>query len=138
MNETLTGSLVVPVADEDDARKTAAALERYEPGEITVVYVVEKGKGVPDKTPVKQSESIADDAFAAFRNEFPEADTKQVYRRDIVAGIFEAASEVGADAIVFRPRGGSRLVQLLAGDRTLRLVTEADRPVVTLPEGDAG
>ncbi|WP_439026502.1 universal stress protein [Haloarchaeobius sp. DT45] len=137
MKHTLTDSIVVPVATEADARATAAALDSLEPhtfGRITVIHVVEKGDGVPDKTPVEQSETVADKAFATFRNTFPDAGTRKVYRRDVVAGIIEYADEVDASAIVFRPRGGSRLVQFLAGDRTLRLVTEADCPVVALPE----
>ncbi|WP_267639658.1 universal stress protein [Haloarchaeobius amylolyticus] len=141
MKRTLTDTIVVPVATEADARGTAEALDAlgaHTFGRIIVVHVVEKGDGVPDKTPVEQSETVADKAFATFRNTFPDAETSKVYRRDVVKGIVEYADEVDASAIVFRPRGGSRLVQFLAGDRTLRLVTEADCPVVALPEETEG
>jgi nucleotide-binding universal stress UspA family protein len=134
MTPPLTGHVLVPVADSGDARETAAALEPYDIGRMTVLYVVEKGGGVPDKTPVEQSDHVAADAFAAFRETFPEADMEKAYRRDIVAGILETADELDVSAIVFRPRGGSRLLQFLAGDRALRLVTESVRPVIVLPE----
>lgn len=58
----------------------------------------------------------------------------------VVEGIRAAAADAGASAVAFHPRGGSRLVQLLADDRTLSLVAGLDRPVVSLPdpESDAG
>ena len=133
-----TESVVVPVADEGDARATAAALEPYDVESVTVVHVVEKGEGVPDKTPVEQSEAVAADAFAAFKETFPDADTATAYRRDVVEGILQVASELDASAIVFRPREGGRIVKFLSGDRSLRLITRADRPVIALSEEDDG
>jgi nucleotide-binding universal stress UspA family protein len=38
------------------------------------------------------------------------------YRRDVAGAIVDAADEVGASAIVFRPRGGSRVVQFPSGN----------------------
>lgn len=134
MTQSFTESIIVPVANPEDARATATALEPYTVEDVTVLNVIEKGEGVPDKTPVEQSEEIAEASFAAFKETFPDADTVEVYRRDIVAGIIDAANDIGASAIVFRPRGGARIVQFLAGDRTLRLVTEARRPVIALAE----
>ena len=125
---------LVAVATEDDARATARALAPYQPDRVTAVHVVEKGEGVPDKTPVEQSEAIAADAYHAVREVFPDAAEHTAYGRDVAATIVAAAAEVDASAIVYRPRGGSRLTQLLAGDVAARLVSNATRPVVALPE----
>lgn len=125
--------VLLPVANEDDARDTARELAPYEPDQVTTLHVVEKGEGVPDKTPVELSEAMAGDAFAAVRETFPDAGDHTAYARDVVAAIFEAADELDATAIAYRSRGGGRLMQFLSGDLSLRLVTEADRPVIALP-----
>jgi len=129
----LLGHVLLPVAHEEDARKTAVALEPYDPARVTALHVVEKGGGVADKTPVEQSEELAEESYAAVRAVFPDADDHTAYARDVVGAIFEAAEEVGATAIAYRSRGGNRLLQFLSGDRSLKLVTNADRPVIALP-----
>ena len=137
--QSLLSHVLLPVADEDDARASALALEPFAPERVTALHVVEKGEGVPDKTPVEQSEELAAVAFEAVRRTFPDAEDHTAYRRDVVEAIFEAADEVDASAIAFRPREAGRLTRFLSGDRTTKIVTEADRPVVVLPrEGEGG
>jgi nucleotide-binding universal stress UspA family protein len=131
--QSLLAHVLVPVANEEDARRSALALAPYEPEQVTALHVVEKGDGVPDKTPIEQSEEIAAESFAAVREVFPTADGQTAYGRDIVAAIIDAADEVEASAIAYRSRGGGRLMQFLSGDLSLKLVTQADRPVIALP-----
>ncbi|ELY82892.1 universal stress protein [Natrinema gari] len=135
MSHFLTAHLVVPVANAEDARATATALEECPYNRITVVHVVEKGGGVPDKIPLEQARSRAEDSFAAFREIVPNVETEITYATDVVKAINELAVELEVDAIAFRPRGGNRIVQLLAGDKALRLVTEAELPVIAVHDG---
>ena len=130
----LLGHVLLPVAHENDAIETAKALEPYEPERVTALHVVEKGGGTPDKTPVEQSEELAAKSYAAVRSVFPDADEHTAYDRHVVEAIFEAADAVDASAIAFHARGGSRLLQFLSGDITLKLVTNADIPVLALPD----
>jgi len=132
-SDGLLSRVLIPVATEQDARKTAEQLAAYDPASVTALHVVEKGEGVPDKTPVEQSEAIAQEAFDAVREVFPDAETATTYKRDVVEGIFETADEVDASAIAYRSRGGNRLVHFLSGDLSLKLVTKSTRPVIALP-----
>ena len=135
-DEDILAHVLLPVAHEADAEATAKALEPYGPSHVTALHVVEKGGGVPDKTPVEQSEELAAESYAAVRSVFPDADDHTAYGRDVAAEIFAAADEVGASTIAYRSRGGNRLMQFLSGDISLKLVTKADCPVITLPNED--
>ena len=129
----LLGHVILPVAHEDDALATARALEPYDPERVTALHVVEKGEGVPDKTPVEQSEALAAESFDAVRTVFPDADDHTAYARDVVGAIFASVDEVDATAIAYRSRGGNRLVQFLSGDLSMKLVTKSHVPVIALP-----
>lgn len=132
MPESFTDHLIVPVANEEDARATAIALQQYPHGRITVVHVVEKGDGAPDKLSVEQAQLLAEKSFTAFREILPNVDTEIAYDRDVVEAINDLAVDIGATSIAFLPRDSSRLVQLLTGDKALRLVTDTDLPVIAL------
>jgi nucleotide-binding universal stress UspA family protein len=129
--------VLLPVAHEKDALATAKELEPYGPEHVTALHVVEKGGGVPDKTPVEQSEELAEESYAAVQRVFPDADTHTAYARDIVGAIFDAADEVEASAVAYRSRGGGRLMQFLSGDLSLKLVTSAELPVIALPRDES-
>ena len=134
MSQSLTAHLVVPVANPDDAHATARSLREYPHGEGTAVHVVEKAGGAPDKLSLEQAAMLATESFAAFRETIPDVETELVYYEDVVKGIVNLAAAVDGSAIAFRLRGGSRLVQLLAGDKALKLVTKPDLPVIALTD----
>ena len=133
----LLAHALLPVANEEDALATARALEPYDVGRVTALHVVEKGDGVPDKTPVEQSAELAAESYAAVRTVFPDAEEHTAYSRDVVGAIVDAADGVGATAIAYRSRGGNRLAQFLSGDLSVKLVTDAPIPVVALPRAES-
>ncbi len=135
-NVHLLEHVLIPVANESDARETARALGPYSPAHVTVTHVVEKGGGAPDKTPVEHSEEVAEAAYDAVRETFPDAETHTTYETDVAEGIFEAAADVGATAIAYRAREGNRIVRFLSGDLSLKLITDAQVPVIALPEAE--
>jgi nucleotide-binding universal stress UspA family protein len=135
MSDLLVRSLL-PVADPADARATCEALAPYDVGHVVAVYVVEKAGGAPDKASVEQREEYADEIFAVVEERLADSvslETRVAYGTDVTEAIFDVADDVGATAVVIRPREGSRWIRLLTGDVALSLVTETDRPVVVLP-----
>ncbi len=132
-NSDLLGNVLLPIANDEDAVQTAKVLKPYDPETVTAFFVVEKGGGAPDKTPVKVSEEMAAEAFEAVKSVFPDAREEVAYKTDVVDAIFDAAAEIDATAIAYRSRGGNRLLQFLSGDHSIKLVTKAQRPVIALP-----
>lgn len=139
--DSLLSHVIVPVASVADARATASAvvprLERAG-GRATVVNVIEKAGGAPDKASVEQRELEAEKMFDAIQDTFHEAgvplESEILYGTDVVEAVEEAALERDATAIVFTPRGGNRWIQLLAGDVAKRLVEDSSLPVIALHE----
>ena len=134
---------LVPVASEDDAVETCrAAFPRIAAagGRPVVVHVIEKAGGAPDKASVEQREAAAESAFAAVRDDAADygldVETEIRYGTDVAETILDAAADHDASAIVFHPRGGSWLLDLLTGDVRDALVGRSDRPVVVLPDAD--
>jgi len=136
---------LVPIASEEDAVETCrAAFPRIAAvgGRPVVVHVIEKAGGAPDKASVEQRESAAQESFdavgACAADYDLDVETEIRYGRDVAGVIFETAEDIGASAIVFHPRGGSWVLDLLTGDVRDALVTRSDRPVVVLPDADSG
>lgn len=144
-NTSLFARPVVPVASVDDAETTArAALPRIAAvgGELLALHVVEKAGGAPDKASVEQREEVAAEAFSVVRELAAEAGvnvtTRIAYGTDVADTILDVASDEDASAVVFTPRGGSKVVQWLTGNVALSLVENADQPVVSLPDPKPG
>lgn len=142
MGRNLFETVLVPIADPDDARETARAVRPYldDGTELLVAHVVEKGGGVPDKAAVEQREDYAEDAYGTFREELPEGVTMTsvtLYGRDVGETIVDGALEADASAIAYTPRGLNRWMKLLTGSVSSDIIENGELPVVVLP-GDDG
>lgn len=138
MNGVPYDLVVVPLANAEDAERTGAAFaERFDGGTAVATYVVEKAGGAADAASVEQREAFARTVFDAFEDRLRETDvtieTRIAYGVDVAETILEVASDVGSEAIVVVPRGGSRWRQLLTGDVARKLINRTDRPVLILP-----
>ncbi len=140
MTLALDGRVMLPVADPDDAERTAKALAPYLGSESTVVIVnvIEKGGGSIDKAPIGRRKEYAEEMFERARAPLSEVETtletETFFGTDIVETIFEQAESDEIDAVVFMPRKSNRLAELLTGSVARRMVKEASVPVVTLPQ----
>lgn len=139
MGTDIFGTVVVPIADPDDANETARLIRKYlhADSEIIVTHVVPKGGGVPDKASVEQREEFAERAYQAFLEEIGD-DVSSItpltlYGRNVGETIVEGAREADATAIVYTPRGVSRWVKLLTADVSDELLGNRSIPVVVLP-----
>ncbi|MFC7137636.1 universal stress protein [Halobaculum litoreum] len=135
--------LAVPVANADDAVATVDALGPHlrHVDRITLVHVIEKGGGVVDKAPMAKRRADAEAflAVAAARIDGTvPTGTRIAFGTDVAETIVKTAIDVGATAVAFHPRGGSRLLRLLTGDTATRLVSDPDLPIVSLPPTDDG
>lgn len=131
----LLSNVVVPVANEEIAERTAELAGEYldDGTDVRVIHVVADEQAF-DEASEDEWEAFAEDAFDRFRTTYDgDVETEVRYGKDVVEGVFAAAEDVDASAIVFTPRGGSRWRQLMSGDVARELVTECDRPVIALP-----
>lgn len=140
MTLTFDDTVIVPLADPDDGERTATALAPYlaPSSTVVVVNVIEKGGGAIDKAPMERRKEYAEEIYERAREALADSpatvETATLYGTDVVETIFEAAEERKADAVVFNPRKGNRIAELLTGDVARRLVREAKVPVVALPK----
>lgn len=139
----LGNRLLLPLASETDARRTASAVisafgEEAETFTIYPLHVIEKGGGAIDKTPVDaqhdQAETIFSTMIAKLEPAGFDVEPELVYGTDVVDAIANAAMELEASAIVFLPREGGTLSRLLAGDLSNKLLERTPIPVVVLPQ----
>jgi nucleotide-binding universal stress UspA family protein len=139
MRTDLFETVVVPVADPDDARETARAIEVYldDGAEIIVTHVVPKGEGAPDEASVEQREGFAEEAYQVFYDELPDAVSVTpltLYGRDVGATIVEGALDADATVIAYTPRGMSRWMKLLTGSVSSDIIENGELPVLVLPD----
>lgn len=130
--------ILIPVAEEEDARATCVTLQPYleDIERVTAVHVIEKAGGAVDKAPLEKRREDATEFLAIVEETLSGSvavDTRTVFATDIVPALFSEAGDAGAEAVAFRARGGSRIKRIIAGDLTTKLVTDPDIPVISLP-----
>ncbi|MFP8888794.1 universal stress protein [Natrialbaceae archaeon A-CW2] len=136
------GAILVPAADPDDGEATARALApRLGPeSEILIVHVIEKGGGAPDKAPLESRKEYAQQVFGRTRAPLEDTgatiETEILYGTDVVETIYESGAERKAEAVAFVPRKANRLMEMLSGNTTRRMIREATLPVIVLPVND--
>ncbi|MFC7202351.1 universal stress protein [Haloferax namakaokahaiae] len=141
--ESLFARPLLPIANEADATATCRAAFPHiagQHGQATVVHVIEKAGGAPDKAGVEQREELADEVFdivARIADEFGlDVKTELRFATDVAEEILDVADETDATAIVFSPREGRGWWDLFSGDVRKHLVHNDERPVVVLPGSD--
>lgn len=139
MSSGLFETVMVPIADPDDARQTARAVRAHLDGDSTLIvtHVVPKGEGVPDKASVEQRERFAERSYEAFVDEIGGGVTEitplTLYGREVAETIVDGAVDADATTIAFTPRGVSGWTKLLGKSITDRLIERSSVPVVVLP-----
>lgn len=138
----LTGRILVPVANEEDSKRTCEAIaehlsEEADTTDFVALHVIEKAGGSPDKAPLPAREEQAERIFNIFESYSQifkyDVDTRLVYGTDVLESILDGALEVDASSILFVPRPSGRLTRLLSGELSSQLVLKASVPVITLP-----
>lgn len=136
--------VLVPLSNETDAVRTTANLithvdeDRHDqPAELILLHVIEKGGGTIDKAPLpatkEHAQTILDTGRLTLESEGYEVRTEIRYGTNVVRTVHEAAEDVDATVILFRPREHGPLTRLVLKDRTGALVKDAPCPVITLP-----
>jgi nucleotide-binding universal stress UspA family protein len=134
----LLSDVLVPIANEEVAEQTAVMAREYlrDDSEARVLHVVQDEDAFADASD-EEWEAFAEEAFDAFREGFGrEVTTELRHGTDVTDTIVATAEDVGASAVLFVPRGGSRWRQLMSGDVARELVSESTVPVVALPRPD--
>lgn len=95
---------------------------------LTVIHVVGKAGGAPDKVSVEQREDYATDCFDAFEAMVYDVDVERtvLYGTDVAETIERGAAEMDATVIIMTPREGTQWTCLLTGTVAETLRTIAD------------
>ncbi|MCL9813668.1 universal stress protein [Natranaeroarchaeum aerophilus] len=139
----LTTRVLIPIAHEDDAERTCDAIIEHLSSEdasskFTIVHVIEKGGGTPDKAPLAAREDQAERIFSLVEQRLQaagyETESRLEYGTDVAEVLSDVAVDIDATSLVFVPRPQGRLSRLLTGNASTRLISDAPVPVIALPQ----
>jgi len=141
VTDPLLRRVVVPIANETDAKATCDALRPHLDDSVelvNVLYVIEQTERYMDTTSPEALKQEARNWFKSAERTLDAGDAFEAELRagtDIVAEIVASATEHDATAIVFKPRQSSGLLsQLFSRNLKDKLLSESPCPVISLPE----
>lgn len=137
MDESLFERVLLPLADPDDAERTARAIRPYLNDDLTLIIThVTEGEATGTTVATGQ-DRFAEEIYETFMSVLD----RPVHRiewvtlegRDVSEAITDAIGAVEATLVVFTPRDTDAWSRTLAGDPGARLVRDADVPVMVFP-----
>jgi len=141
MTDPLLRRIVVPIANEADAKMTSNALRPHlgeDTEAVTVLYVIEQTDGYMDAISPEALKQASQSWFQILKEELNVGEAFETELRagtDIVDEIVASAIEHDATAVVFKPRDPAGLFgRLVSQNVSEKLARECPCPVVSLPE----
>jgi len=137
MDESLFQRVLLPLADPDDAERTARAIRPYLSDELTLIitHVTEgEAAGTTIATGKDQFvEEIYETFIAVLGRQEIRIEWVTLEGRDVSEAITDAISTVEATLVAFTPRDIDTWSRTLAGDPGAQLVRDTDVPVMVFP-----
>ena len=137
MDESLFERILLPLADPDDAERTARAIRPYLDEETTLVITHITQSETAGTTISMGKDPFAEEIYETFiavlgRQEL-RIEWVTLEGRDVSEAITDVIGTVEATLVAFTPRDLDSWSRTLAGDPGSRLVRDADVPVMVFP-----
>ncbi|TKR25435.1 universal stress protein [Natronomonas salsuginis] len=137
MDETLFDRILLPLADPDDAERTARAIRPYLDEETTLIIThVTQGEAAGTTVAMGRdrfAEEIYETFIAVLGRQDLTIEWVTLEGRDVSEAIIDAIGTLEATLMAFTPRDLDTWSRTLAGDPGSRLVRDADIPVMVFP-----
>jgi nucleotide-binding universal stress UspA family protein len=137
MDETLFDRILLPLADPDDAERTARAIRPYLDEETTLIIThVTQGEAAGTTVAMGRdrfAEEIYETFIAVLGRQDLTIEWVTLEGRDVSEAIIDTIGTLEATLMAFTPRDLDTWSRTLAGDPGSRLVRDADIPVMVFP-----
>lgn len=137
MDDALFERVLLPLADPDDAERTARAVRPYLDEETTLI-ITHVTQGEAAGTTISMGrDQFAEATYETFIAVLGRQDLRLEWvtleGRDVSEAITDAIDTVEATLVAFTPRDLDTWSRTLAGDPGSRLIRDADVPVMVFP-----
>lgn len=138
MDDALFERILVPLADPDDAERTARALRPHlDAGSELVITHVAEGDG-PETSIARGRDHFAEDTYETFIGVLDSPGVRlewvTLQGRAVAEAVIDGTAAVDATLIAFVPRGLDGWARLVSGDAGRRLIRDAHVPVLVFPD----